>query len=910
MPKLHVLQTALNGGEVAPALRHRTDLAVSQIWLKEAKNMIVHPQGGVSNRAGTHMLAQAKNANVRLIPFEFSNENTYVLEFGAGYIRFYTPQGQIITQDGEPYEIATPFEDVWKLRVFQSADVMYIAWGGKPQKLTRYGHADWTLTEYEYKNGPYDLQNTDEGRNMAAGYDSQNNKFYLYADFNAFSSEDAGRAVKINYAFDAAHLAGKISNTDDNYLSGRAFAQGQYVFKTHGTWQGTIKVQCSQDLTDWKIVREFESSSADESGSNYDHAGSLEEGMWWVRVAADITNGTVYYSMDTQNFSGDLQWRILETISQSQAQAQPLDGIAGVEELISPQGTSTSVLKDKIVPALTSNTTPYGKAYSASLTENAYLLFTQMNVLSAADYMTFGYEPESAYYVRSMSFYAKKTTDGKDAEFTLQEAKEALEVSYSLNDSASQLLNVTVKRGEEEFEVVADFGQYVLSDNLFVKWKESSSAVSLGKVNFAGYKYEAGKEPINLSAAWAMGAWSGRTGYPTDVCGYQDRVFWFKDNRADASKIGQYQDFGVSENAADDDAVSITLADEKINKITAVASGGKLVLFTATGNHVHNQTTFTPSTATFSKDSEEGAGEVAPVTARGSILYASVTRGLINDFNYDYQVDGYKGDDITLLAKHLFKNKKVKEMAYQAEPDSQLWVVLDSGELLCCTYLKGENVKAWSHMETAGKVLSVCVLYDGNYQNVYLAVERATGTFVEKMPVRLLSYEAKDQFFVDCGRTYEGEAAAEITGLSYLEGQEVVVLADGNVQARKTVQNGKITLDLPAQKVQVGLPYSARIKTLPADVGQADGTAQDRKRRLVAATVFFTDSRGGLMGTDNGILDPILQTQTQVYNGSAVLADYDKRMTLSAAHGKMPSLVVQQDDPLPITVTGFIQEMG
>ena len=571
MPKLHLLQTALNGGEVAPALRHRTDLAVSQTWLKEAANVIIHPQGGVSNRAGTQMLAQAKNADVRLIPFEFSNDNTYILEFGANYIRFYTPQGQIITQDGAPYEISTPFADVWKLRVFQIADVMYIAWGGKPQKLTRYGHTDWTLTEYEYVSGPYELQNTDEGRNMAAGYDSQNKKFYLYADFNAFSSEDVGRFVKINYTFDAAHLAGTVSNSNDNYVSDRAFAQGQYIFKTHGTWQGTIKVQCSKDLTDWKTVREFESSKADESGSNYDYTGNLEEGMWWMRVSADITNGTVYYSLDTQNFSGYLQWQILQVDNQSQALAQPLDGIAGVEELITPEGTSGSVLKDKIVPALTSNTTPYGNAYSANFSNNAYLLFTQMNTLPSADFITFGYKPESAYYVRSMSFYVKKTENGKDVEFAPAEIKEALEVSYSLSSGSSQLLNLTIKQGEEEFEFIADFGQYLLTDNLFVKWTESNSVVSLGKVNFAGYKYEAGKEPMSLSASWAMGAWGEGAGYPTDVCGYQDRIFWFKDNRADASKIGQYNDFAMSENSADDDAVSITLADEKINKIRLLA---------------------------------------------------------------------------------------------------------------------------------------------------------------------------------------------------------------------------------------------------------------------------------------------------------------------------------------------------
>ena len=35
----------------------------------------------------------------------------------------------------------------------------------------------------------------------------------------------------------------------------------------------------------------------------------------------------------------------------------------------------------------------------------------------------------------------------------------------------------------------------------------------------------------------------------------------------------------------------------------------------------------------------------------------------------------------------------------------------------------------------------------------------------------------EDAFFVDCGLTYEGAAAASLTGLDHLEGEEVAILA-------------------------------------------------------------------------------------------------------------------------------------
>lgn len=1058
MPKLHLLQTALNGGEVAPALRHRTDLAVSQTWLKEAANVIIHPQGGVSNRAGTQMLAQAKNAGVRLIPFEFSNDNTYILEFGANYIRFYTPQGQIITQDGVPYEISTPFAeaDLSKINYYQIADVMYIAWGGKPQKLTRYGHTDWRLEEYAFKNGPY-LPYDGKAKGKLIVTESSGTAEMLACDFgnNVYTSQNGtswslnpslttnnGKVIYANGQFlmqkeGAVHSSDNMQTwvrkgTVGETLHDILYANGYYV------GYGDKKIWYSQDLQTWNSLYLLEEETEENinrisvtalaylngqwiaSAREYVRQSYGEVHIWSAEVPTSWTHkssitsasraqafyflnnnyllmlrsgGFIYYSANllswTQAKNGNTILNVLPSFFYV-ANGQAVGIVYNFTECYLTQSEDginwtrcTNLPNNGASPCI-----PSSQEFSATYYNgNFYFAFDQQmmrgnttdgfeEILNSSlpyltvtvghlDNVTGGQQLVSTDYVFKTDAVGRKFSllknfpssainkqfSGVMSDYAYSETKVA-GGNWLLKTSGtwSGQINIEISKDGVNWETYRSYSSdrssaknYDISgsfeDTYLVRLSGKTETsgqnefcmVDLSLGSFEEYVYMTGAEYVDENtlkvyldedseilkdyldekeSALRIGSWGGTEDWPTLVIGYQDRMGWGTKQTMDFSKISAYEDFAMSAVSADDDAISVVLSDQKMNKLTAVAEAGKLVLFTGTGNHVHNQTTFTPSTATFSKDSEEGAGEVAPVTARGSILYASVTRGLINDFNYDYQVDGYKGDDITLLAKHLFKNKKIKEMVYQAEPDSQLWVVLESGELLCCTYLKGENVKAWCHMQTQGKVLSACVLYDGAYQNLYLAVQRATGTFVEKMPTRLKSYEAKDQFFVDCGRTYEGEAATEITGLNYLEGQEVAVLADGNVQAKKTVQNGKITLDYAAQTVHVGLPYSAQIKTLPADVGYGDGTAQDRKRRIVAATVFFVDSRGGLMGTDNGILDPILQTQTQVYNGAAVLADYDKRMTLSGAYGKMPSLVIRQDDPLPITVTGFIQEMG
>lgn len=85
------MTVSLSGGEISPSLHGRVDLAKYQSSLKTCRNWLVEPFGGVKNRPGTRLIAETKTAGkkVRLVPFVFSQSQTYVLEFGQGYIRFY-----------------------------------------------------------------------------------------------------------------------------------------------------------------------------------------------------------------------------------------------------------------------------------------------------------------------------------------------------------------------------------------------------------------------------------------------------------------------------------------------------------------------------------------------------------------------------------------------------------------------------------------------------------------------------------------------------------------------------------------------------------------------------------------------------------------------------------------------------
>lgn len=912
---LHALQPSLNGGEIDPALWHRTDFSKFLTWLKKDVNFLPEVQGGVSNRPGTQKQAAAKTDNVRLLTFEFSADenNAYVLEFGAGYIRFFTPAGLVLDEEGRPYEVETPFaaEDLPRLCKWQIGDVIYIAWGGKPKMLTRYGHRDWRLTDYVSENGPFDVANMDENKHVAVGYDVSKQMFTAYADTALFTTADAGRLLRVKNTFEAAHISASVTSADA-YDSGHFFASGMYTFQTSGTWSGKAKIEYSKDLVNWKTEREFVSLNS----KNFNFDGQLEEGFWWVRVTAEVTGGELALSYDAQTFDGYLTFEIMERVSPSKVLMKSRDGLVNLEELLDRSGE----LSYNLIPPMTANDAPAGNAYSDNLGDEAWMLFNEAHtdLMVGASPYTCGYRFEAKQYVNRVQIRCawKAMLSNTRYPGSAEDFFHTFNLFYSV-DSGEKQKAAWSAYVSDQGDITFDLGRYVLLDELYIEFQAKNVSLGsvlgyarVGNIRAAGYPYRDDERPRTLETDFAFGLWGGaRAEYPTVVKAMQQRLIWFTGQRMDLSKIGKYNDFGVSDPLTDDDAISVNFLDDKISRVSAAAVGARLVVFTNGSNHVHSQTTLTPAAATFSNDFGEGAGPVDPVRTRGSILYASPLRESVSDFGYDYQRDGYIGNDITLLARHLFRNKKIKEMAWQAEPAGRLWVVQETGELLCCTYLREQDVLAWVRIETAGKVLSAAVLSDGTYENLYLAVKRKTGTFIEKMVTRLLSDDPKEQFFVDCGASYRGEPATEIAGLEYLEGCEVAVLADGNEAARQTVRNGKILLQTPAAVVHVGLPYTAELETLPGELGLGDGTAADRRKRIVGADVFFQSSRGGEMGTSGCVLDPILNAPA-AYNGAAELMTRTVTQSLQGNCEKSPGLIIRQASPLPMSVTGFVPRIA
>ena len=97
MPKVVHTQTNFTGGEFSPRLVGRSDLSKYAHSSAELSNFITQKHGGIIRRTGSRFVNTTKTQSEasRLIPFQFSVAQTYILEFGDLYIRFYRDKGRL-----------------------------------------------------------------------------------------------------------------------------------------------------------------------------------------------------------------------------------------------------------------------------------------------------------------------------------------------------------------------------------------------------------------------------------------------------------------------------------------------------------------------------------------------------------------------------------------------------------------------------------------------------------------------------------------------------------------------------------------------------------------------------------------------------------------------------------------------
>lgn len=169
MTRFVSIQTNFSTGEMDPLLRARVDLPAYGNALEEATNVVVQPQGGVRRRPGLRYVLDLPNSGadsagngVRLVPFEFSTSDSYMLCFTHNRMYVFKNGAQILDFNGgsidylDTSSLGLTGARLATLGWTQSADTLIVVQEDiPPVKLVRGAtDSDWTGSVITFDSTP------------------------------------------------------------------------------------------------------------------------------------------------------------------------------------------------------------------------------------------------------------------------------------------------------------------------------------------------------------------------------------------------------------------------------------------------------------------------------------------------------------------------------------------------------------------------------------------------------------------------------------------------------------------------------------------------------------------------------------------------------------------------------------
>jgi hypothetical protein len=407
-----------------------------------------------------------------------------------------------------------------------------------------------------------------------------------------------------------------------------------------------------------------------------------------------------------------------------------------------------------------------------------------------------------------------------------------------------------------------------------------------------------------LTGDWGEEAVSHLRGWPRSIVFHKDRLILggTRDlpNHVFMSRAGGLYDFDTDE-GQDDAAIDFPLMSDQVNAICSVSSARHLQVFTSGGEWIVEGEPLTPSSV-----------EARPQTAIGSMTHRTVRPHVVDgttifvgpggeglyEFIYTDLEQAYSAVDLTLLARHLAP--KIADLAYDRF-QRLLYAVTEEGALACLTQYRAEQVTAWTLCASAGGAIrAVAVVRDV----AYVLAERAGQHFLEELDPAVQQ---------DASLLGESASPATVwTGLDHLEGQEVSILADDCPRGRATVAGGAVTLDRPASRVAVGLPFRHEIAPLPPVVRNNTGRDPAAAVRLIETTLRLRETaqlridlgRGPEEVPLGGFSDPLLDTPPVRFSGDRRVRSAGWRRADIA-----PLWSLEGDEPLPLTLLSVTNEL-
>lgn len=942
-----IIQTSFNAGEWAPALNSRVDLQKYHTGAALLRNFFVDYRGGATARAGTKYILQARsNLTVRLIPFQASFTVSYVLEFGQGYIRFYSNESPVL-------ETATTISAV------------------------NIGTSTITDTGHGYANGDWVYILGIVGTLGA----QLNGNYYIIAGktTNTYTLTDLnGNAIAFTGAYTSGGTAQRVYTILDSPYQANELAQIKFALNVN------TMILCHPNYPPYQLVLTGATNWA-LSAINFGPTIAAPTGG---SVATTLSSGSVHYAyivtaVDANGQESEVSafingggWTDIRTVAGTNTVTW--SGVTGAASYniyraepsyagAIPAGSAFGFVGNVIdTTFIDSNVTP-DFSQGPPVSQNP---FDGTGVQSVN--VTNNGTNYAGLAVPTVSFSGGGGS-GAAAIATLNCTSMVPNASTANNTSqVGDIFNINAgyNAGNLNVRVTAISGLDIPTTVSVITGGGVTSGTVLGSVYGTNVRNGGIIEFTNLvwilssvgitspgvdytsaptvALSTGSGAATATIGTPSSgnptVPGFiQQRLALMgpvaSPEQFNFSSVAAYYNFDVHNPIEADDAIQGTLVSGQLNTIKSmVPQPYGLIVFSDKlawlFNGGSNGTALSPLTIVANAQAYNGAADLPPIIANDNILYVQAKGSIVRDLVYNYYTQIYTGSDISVLSSHLFYGYTLLEWAWCEEPFKIVWAVRNDGVLLSLTFLKEQELIAWAHHDTQGTFKSVTTVTEtvalGAVDALYTVVQRVingnTVNYIERMTELYYPNGMASAWSVDAGITYNGTATLSFTGATQLAGATVTGVATDNLGNTTVIQpfsmptSGAFTLPAPTPvgatgytNVTVGLAYTPQLQTLALDLGEP--TVQGKRKKITGVTVRVNQTLGLQIGRSFSSLvnmkDLVLGNVGTMTNALVTnLVTGDARTIIDPLWDVPGQYCIQQPLPYPASILGVIPEIA
>lgn len=694
------IQTSFAAGELSPTLYARVDLAKYHVGAAFLRNFYVDYRGGVSNRPGTIFVGQCRrgNSTVRPIPFQFSTLQNYVLEFSDLAMRVIL-SGAYVTDAA------------------QNITGISIA---NPGVITIVGHG-YSTNDWVYLSrisgsvgGLLNGQTVEIVVLTPDTFSIRNTITQVDISTIGFAYTSGGTAARI-YTLTTPYTADQLStlryaqNADLMTLTHAAHAPRDLVRLAHNNWTLTQVDFRAEPAAPANIVLDpsgtgnsiygYVVTTVDREGN--ESASSLPAS---IGSAVDITTTTGGHIA--------ISW----------------DAVSGAD---SYNVYKTNQIKDPASSGLFGgNSPPLGITYG---------LMTSTQGVAAVDT---NIAPD---FAKTPPILKDPFTPGQIDLLTITNVGSGYTseptVSITGGGGSGASARAVVVNGTVGTLVILDRGSgYTSAPSVGFSGGGGSGATATATIG-----------PLTGTYPGVVAYFKQRKVYAATL--NQPATFWM-------SQPGKYNNFNLSDPTRDDDSIEGSLVSLQLNAVKhLVPMPGGLIAFTSygawqiSGGGPNNAVT--PSQIQADAQASNGVSDIPPLVIDYNILYVSASGPTVRDFKYSFETNIYSGTDITVLSNHLFVGNRVTGWTYAESPWKIVWTCMIDGQALALTYLREQDVIAWTHHDTAGLFMDCCTITDITDDIVYFVVKRYIQgipvQYMERLSTRLIKQDIEYSNFLDSG---------------------------------------------------------------------------------------------------------------------------------------------------------------